>query len=255
MTKVTRIKRTLLTLFVLAAFIMIFSVSCMLDPYRDYYGTWVYEDGYQSSYKLIVTPQKIQLLHYEYSDASKTHVDRVLAREQKDWTVNSDGSVDYQYTTGVVLPCVFYNNFTFDMENNTILWKENYTEHGYNLNYEKVLVKESDDQSLVSGNLGYEELSNPYFMDNLGIDLYDTHLRLYYDGRFEWDNVGSGRFEHNSIAHQVTLHQEQYEELRYFGSMVLGYNPSYSDPQLGYQSSTDEFWYEWLDFFDYELSW
>ncbi len=248
-------KRIMATLLAMAL-LLITVVSCGFFELDDkdirlYCGTWSCEDKNDKRivYKLIVTPEKVQLVRYRYAAyfrGERRNLQETIAQEPADWSIDSDGFIRYQYTKGVAKPDVYNNTFqTGRAVYSEFEWRRRYTDQGLNYDETYIMKKESKDYTLVDGNRGYEGFQTFDIEDTLGMVISDTWLRLYSNGRFEWDSVGYGWYENDTENHRVILHQQGYDYLRHFGNMVLSYDLG-SIHDLNYQSCDEQFWTYWI---------
>lgn len=253
-------RNTLIILIVCALFALL-AVSCdmMVDSRRNRpTGTWVLNEGETSTTKLIITLDEVQIVTYHYRDRWK-NLDYTNVRIPTSWTLNDDNSVDFTYTIGVAYPCEVRNHLVVHGGNTDMTWTKDYEDQGYKFHEVYKLKRESFEKELVSGCM-YEEykcahFSCYYFYE---IDEENSHLRLYYDGRFEWEKLGSGTYTVDHDAKKIVLHQTQvdWDTGLEFGDMTLKIiqsdNPS--SYELDYESHVGNWPFDgggWDEYFEY----
>ncbi|MBR0520660.1 MAG: hypothetical protein IJJ95_04915 [Spirochaetales bacterium] len=259
-------RNTLIILIVCALFALL-AVSCdmMVDSRRNRpTGTWVLNEGETSTTKLIITLDEVQIVTYHYRDRLK-NLAYTNVRIPTSWTLNDDNSVDFTYTIGVAYPCEVRNHLVVHGGNTDMTWTKDYEDQGHKFHKEYKLKRESFEKELVSGCM-YEEYSCThfsYYYFGSEIEEENSHLRLYYDGRFEWEKLGSGTYTVDHDAKKIVLHQTQvdWDTGLEFGDMtlkIIGSDKPSSYYELDYESHVGNwpFYSEyggsgWFEYFNY----
>lgn len=258
-------RNTLIILIVCALFALL-AVSCdmMVDSRRNRpTGTWVLNEGETSTTKLIITLDEVQIVTYHYRDKWK-NLDYMNVRIPTSWNLNDDNSVDFTYTIGVAYPCEVRNHLVVHGGNTDMTWTKDFEDQGHKFHEVYKLKRESFEKELVSGCMYEEYKCAPfsYYYFGSEIEEENSHLRLYYDGTFEWKKLGSGTYTVDHDAKKIVLHQTQvdWDTGLEFGDMTLKIiqsdNPS--SYELDYESHVGNwpFYSEyggsgWFEYFEY----
>ena len=249
-------RNSLFILIIISVLTLVFAVSCVEQSFvlkEMLVGTWVLSEGPRDDTKLIVTEDRMQIVRVTYKTSSKETVAEMEMTTPAAWDLNPDGSVDYYYTTGVVWPCTFKNHLELQEDLETVKWTEEYTDQGYKFRFRHEFTRQSDEAEIVPGCM-YEAYSGKefsYYDFGIPETVEYSELRLYYDGRFQWDHVGDGTYEHNKSEHRIILHQQTSNLPESFVNMTLEYDSDGKITDLWMVSMDENPFTDWFGYFDH----